>query len=301
MTYPPRPDPIWLIVPVLALLLAMVCPGLGPLPSHFGAEVPGHLIGPVGGAGPRGPVLGGDRPRPLIARAISTQSRADTPPPPSASPTPHTPAPPTSTPRTAPSPAMPTPAPIPAPSSAPAAVSPLPPAPSLSPPPSPSPSLSPAPSSPPSPAPTVPPSPPAGAAGITGWRWPLAGPVAVARGFRAPPHPYGPGHRGADLRSTPGSRVEAANAGVVSFAGWIGDRWVVTVLHGELRTTYEPVRPLVHVGDPVAAGTAIGVLEPGHRNCPASACLHWGLLRGADYLDPLRLFRRTVPRLLPFG
>ncbi|WP_242424804.1 M23 family metallopeptidase, partial [Frankia sp. EI5c] len=101
----------------------------------------------------------------------------------------------------------------------------------------------------------------------TGWRWPLPAPGTVARAFQAPEHPYGPGHRGVDLSSVPGGRVEAARDGVVGFAGWIGDRWVVTVVHGSLRTTYEPVRPLVREGEPIAGGQPIGLLESGHPGC----------------------------------
>lgn len=150
-----------------------------------------------------------------------------------------------------------------------------------------------------SPAPAPAPMPEPGDA--DGWRWPLPAPVTVVRGFLVPEHPYGPGHRGADLGAAPGTHIQAARAGVVGFAGWIGDRWVVTIVHGALRTTYEPARPLVHEGDAVAAGTAIGLLEPGHHDCPVPACLHWGVLRGSEYLDPLRFFRRITPRLLPLA
>ena len=69
---------------------------------------------------------------------------------------------------------------------------------------------------------------------------------------------------------------------------------------GGLRTTYEPVLPAVRVGTTVAAGDLIGHLMPGHGDCgPARWCLHWGLLRGSTYLDPLTLLRRGPVRLLP--
>ncbi|MCK9901068.1 peptidase M23 [Parafrankia colletiae] len=161
------------------------------------------------------------------------------------------------------------------------------------------PSAPPVPSAPP--APSTPPAPgPPGLAGNDDWRLPLLPPVSVARGFQAPEHPYGPGHRGVDLRSAAGGQVVAARSGVVGFAGWVGDRWVVTVVHDSLRTTYEPVRPLVREGDPVAAGAVIGLLDAGHPGCAEAACLHWGVLRAAEYLNPLGFFRRTPPRLLPF-
>ncbi|MYW08344.1 M23 family peptidase, partial [Streptomyces sp. SID2563] len=70
-----------------------------------------------------------------------------------------------------------------------------------------------------------------------------------------------------------------------------------------LRTTYEPVRPLVAEGDEVTAGQVVAVLEAGQFHC-AAGCLHWGLRRGEAYLDPLSLLppsllRRGPSRLLP--
>jgi murein DD-endopeptidase MepM/ murein hydrolase activator NlpD len=75
---------------------------------------------------------------------------------------------------------------------------------------------------------------------------------------------------------------------------------VVSVQHGNgLRTTYEPVEPVVAAGEVVAAGAPIGVLVAGHAGCPAPACLHWGLRRGEVYLDPLALLGFGRMRLLP--
>jgi murein DD-endopeptidase MepM/ murein hydrolase activator NlpD len=75
---------------------------------------------------------------------------------------------------------------------------------------------------------------------------------------------------------------------------------VVSVLHANgLRTTYEPVQPSVVIGARVAAGSRLGVLVAGHPGCPVAACLHWGLRRGGDYLDPLILLGLGRVRLLP--
>ncbi len=125
---------------------------------------------------------------------------------------------------------------------------------------------------------------------------PLAGPVV--RGFDPPDQPWLPGHRGVDLLGAVGAEVGAARAGRVVFAGTVAGQGVVVVSHGELRTTYLPVRPLVAVGATVSAGQAIGVLRPGHA-CPGGTCLHWGLKRGDTYLDPLSLLGETEVRLLP--
>lgn len=134
-----------------------------------------------------------------------------------------------------------------------------------------------------------------------GWRWPLSGPREVARGFAPPASRYGTGHRGADLPGSGGEPVLAAGGGVVSHSGQLAGRGVVVVTHGALRTTYEPVTGLLPVGTQVAAGAVIGSLESGHQGCPVAACLHWGLRRGEDYLDPLGQVDRRPARLLPLG
>jgi murein DD-endopeptidase MepM/ murein hydrolase activator NlpD len=135
------------------------------------------------------------------------------------------------------------------------------------------------------------------------WTWPVgspASPPSVLRSFAPPDRPWLPGHRGVDLEADVGSTVRSAGAGVVSYAGLLAGRGVVAVVHGDLRTTYEPVTAAVSVGLPVAAGQAIGRLEsPGH--CVPTACLHWGLLRGDTYLDPLSLVSGGPVRLLPLG
>lgn len=131
------------------------------------------------------------------------------------------------------------------------------------------------------------------------WRWPLAGPHTVSRAFAPPASAYGAGHRGVDLPSAPGAAVRASAAGRVTYAGMLAGRGVVVVTHGALRTTYEPVTAAVRVGQVVAAGEVVGRLEAGHVGCAAAACLHWGLRRGEEYLDPVRLVDRGPMRLLP--
>ncbi|GAA2222094.1 hypothetical protein GCM10010429_56520 [Micromonospora olivasterospora] len=132
------------------------------------------------------------------------------------------------------------------------------------------------------------------------FRWPLDGTPRPARRFDPPPQPWLAGHRGVDLLAAPGARVRAAGAGVVLFAGPVAGRPVVTVGHGAgLRTTYEPVRADVRPGERVAAGAPLGQVLPGHAGCPEAACLHWGLRRGEEYLDPLALLGLGSVRLLP--
>jgi hypothetical protein len=135
-----------------------------------------------------------------------------------------------------------------------------------------------------------------------GFGWPLPGTPTVERGFAPPATAYGPGHRGVDLSASLGQVVLAAGPGRVSYVGLLAGRGVVTVTHpGGLRTTYEPVIASVRVGEPVTHGTLLGRLSVGHASCRRVTCLHWGLLRGQVYLNPLSLLAGGPMRLLPLN
>lgn len=142
---------------------------------------------------------------------------------------------------------------------------------------------------------------PPGAGDPAGFTWPLAAPHPVVRPFVPPATPYGPGHRGVDLAGEPGTPVTAAGDGVVFHAGPLAGRGVVSIIHANgLRTTYEPVTAAVVTGARVTRGQVIGHLAGGHSGCVAAACLHWGALRGDEYLDPLALLTSGRVRLLPW-
>lgn len=136
--------------------------------------------------------------------------------------------------------------------------------------------------------------------GGSGFHPPLPLPLRVLRGFAPPAHPWEPGNRGVDLAAHTGDPVYAAAAGVVVYADALAGRGVVSVTHGEVRTTYEPVDPVVSTGDRVKAGQVLGHVSAATDHCgPAGSCLHWGAIRAGIYVDPLAQLAQPRIRLLP--
>jgi murein DD-endopeptidase MepM/ murein hydrolase activator NlpD len=101
--------------------------------------------------------------------------------------------------------------------------------------------------------------------------------------FRAPDHPYGPGNRGIDYATQPGTAVTAAADGRVTFAGPVAGRLIVVIAHRDgLRTTYDDLAEIaVSPGQAVAAGARVGT---------AGSHLHFGARDGNTYVDPELLF-----------
>ncbi|MGO1354801.1 MAG: murein hydrolase activator EnvC family protein [Brachybacterium tyrofermentans] len=133
------------------------------------------------------------------------------------------------------------------------------------------------------------------------WQWPTPAPHEVAAPFEAPPHRYGPGHRGIDIRvSGEGAEIRAVEAGTVRFSGKVAGRGVVSVMHADgLISTYEPVAGSVEEAQAVGAGDVLGTVADGEAShCPAEVCLHLGARRGQDYLDPLLLLGGRGPSVL---
>lgn len=142
--------------------------------------------------------------------------------------------------------------------------------------------------------------PPARSAVSAQWSWPLRpGPDRIVRDFDPPAQPWLPGNRGIDLAGSPGEPVRSSGAGVVSFAGEIAHVGIVSVTTGVLRATYEPLTVKVREGQTVAEGAVLGRLTLAGSHCLPADCLHWGLLRGSLYLDPLALLGLEQVRLLP--
>jgi murein DD-endopeptidase MepM/ murein hydrolase activator NlpD len=131
------------------------------------------------------------------------------------------------------------------------------------------------------------------------WVWPSDAPQTVVHPFAPPSTRWGSGHRGVDLAAVVGGSIRAPADGQVAFSGMVAGRPVVVIAHsGGLRSTFEPVSATVSMAALVRQGEVIGLLsaQPGH--CAPASCLHWGVLRGEVYLDPLSLISGRVV-LLP--
>jgi murein DD-endopeptidase MepM/ murein hydrolase activator NlpD len=129
------------------------------------------------------------------------------------------------------------------------------------------------------------------------YRPPVAAPVVDP--FRPPATPFGPGNRGLEYGTRPGTRVEAAAAGTITFAGAVAGARYVTIGHADgLRTTYGPLATIA------AAATPGATVEAGQPVGTTGARLLFTARLGADaYLDPAVLLAASgVPptiRLVP--
>ena len=124
----------------------------------------------------------------------------------------------------------------------------------------------------------------------------------VSRAADIPEQNWKPGHRGVDLPLPIGHPVLAAGDGVVAFVGSVAGTPVLAIDHpGGIRTTYQPVRSDLAVGDAVREGQPVGTLTRAPTSFSGSHDgLHWGALMGKDsYIDPLTLLEPPQIRLKP--
>src|SRR5699024_6301585 len=86
--------------------------------------------------------------------------------------------------------------------------------------------------------------------------------------------------------------------------GQVGGIGVVTVDHGGVSSTYQPVTPSVAAGDRVAAGDLLGRLVLHGSHCAPRSCLHLGRVIDTTYADPLALLpsaSAAVRLMTPYG
>ena len=110
--------------------------------------------------------------------------------------------------------------------------------------------------------------------------------------FRPPSVPWGPGNRGIEYATRPGTPVVAIGPGVVVFAGVIAGERYVTVRHPDgLRSSYSYLATIaVAEGDTVSGVSVVGLAGPR---------LHLGVRRGDVYLDPASLWGRPAASMRP--
>jgi len=120
-----------------------------------------------------------------------------------------------------------------------------------------------------------------------GYQPPVAAPVADP--FRPPSSQYGPGNRGLDYNTAPGTEVKAAADGEVVFAGQVGGTVHAVVLHGDgIRTSYSFLSSIrVQRGDKVRQGQVVGTT--------GAQPFHFGARAGDAYIDPALLFSTGPP------
>src|SRR5699024_2162652 len=141
------------------------------------------------------------------------------------------------------------------------------------------------------------------AAADDSWAWPLDPRPAVVERFDPPDDAYGPGHRGLDLAGAVGDDVRAVADGTVAYVGHIAGVGIVTIDHGGVESTYQPLDPSVARGARVEGGETIGTLTDTDSHCAPDACLHIGRIVDDAYRDPLALLPSTsaVRLITPFG
>lgn len=134
----------------------------------------------------------------------------------------------------------------------------------------------------------------------SGWERPVPG--ALLRAFEPPAARWTAGHRGVDLAAGEGEVVTSPADGTVTFAGRVAGKPVVVVAHaGGLRSTFEPATTSTPRGTGVRAGEPVARLGgegAAASHCGPAACLHWGVLRGDAYLDPMALLGEDAPIVL---
>ncbi|WP_225872082.1 M23 family metallopeptidase [Scrofimicrobium canadense] len=124
------------------------------------------------------------------------------------------------------------------------------------------------------------------------WDWPVTPRPSIVRAFDPPAVPWGSGHRGVDLDVAVGSTVHAPADGTVIYAGMLVNRQVISILHRDgVRSTFEPVEPVVTKGQEVRQGDIVATVLEGH----SPGALHWGAKLGPKhYVDPLSMLSVTM-------
>lgn len=115
--------------------------------------------------------------------------------------------------------------------------------------------------------------------------WPVKH-VRILSPFDPPEKPWMAGHRGVDLEAKEGTKLFAPANGIISFAGVVAHKNVVSIKHGSITSTFEPAKTFLSVGESVKRGQLIGSVSRGSDHCDNS-CVQWGLKKDKrHYEDP---------------
>ena len=124
------------------------------------------------------------------------------------------------------------------------------------------------------------------------WLWPVEGEHSIRLEYQAPVTEYGRGHRGLDIPVDTGQEVHAPATGIVTYAGTISDRGVLSLRVGDYLVSFEPVTAMVTEGDVVVRGAVLGTVGTGSH---CDECVHVGVRRNGLYLSPVKLLG-SLPR-----
>ena len=124
-------------------------------------------------------------------------------------------------------------------------------------------------------------------------------PFTLINAFEPPLEDWLPGHRGIDLEAQVGQDVYMPRSGTVHFAGVIAGRSVVSLRlpNGDL-ISFEPVATHHATGDWLQTGAIIGIVTDEQGHCSDQTCVHVGLRRSSQYLNPLLLFPDLRPPIV---
>jgi len=117
--------------------------------------------------------------------------------------------------------------------------------------------------------------------------WPVQGTISSYYGWR-----WGSLHQGVDIAASTGTKIIAADAGMVSFAGWNGGYGnLVKIDHGGGKETYygHMSKIAVKVGDTVAKGDVIGYV--GSTGNSTGPHLHFEVREGGVAKNPLNYYK----------
>jgi murein DD-endopeptidase MepM/ murein hydrolase activator NlpD len=125
------------------------------------------------------------------------------------------------------------------------------------------------------------------------WVWPIS-PAHITKPFEKPPQNWLPGHRGVDLAASEEQDILAPQDGVVKLVQKIANTPIVVIDHQNgLRSTFQPASSDLKVGDPVKKGDVVGKVDAkddfAQTHCTLEHCIHWGVKKGDDYINPAAL------------